>query len=62
MNEDKIPVGKEAIPVESECKVKTTLVNFTHENMSLRHPPSRRADSLSIRPTQSVFPSNVGKM
>lgn len=39
MNEDEILIRKEDIPVESECKVKTVLVNFTLENILERHPP-----------------------
>lgn len=40
MNEDEILIRKEDIPVESECKVKTALVNFILENILERHPPT----------------------
>lgn len=66
MNEDEILIRKEDIPVESECKVKTVLVNFTLENILERHPPTPGgrgpADSLSMSPTQTVLLPNVGKM
>lgn len=64
MNEDEILICKEDIPVESECKVKTALVNFTLEKILGRHPPTTQggpADSPSISPTQPVFLPN-GKM